>query len=95
MGKLESMGDCLEKTPHTFTNQTGGCGKGRLVAKSLEWIPCGEFLNMAEFNIEKGPTGLKDKTLIIDKVGSLNTANEYEQIPPTRTRKSWGIFHIS
>ena len=52
----------------------------QVAAQSIEWIPCGKVLNMAEFNIRKSPGGLTDKTLIIDKNGSLKTSNEYDQI---------------
>ena len=37
---------------------------------------------MAEFNTNKGTDDLTDRTLIIDKDGSLKTPNEYGQISP-------------
>ena len=55
---------------------------GQVAAKSLEWIHWGNLLSMAEFNTKKGTDGLTDRTLVIDKDGSLKTSNEYDQISP-------------
>ena len=44
---------------------------------------------MAEFNTKKGKGGLTDKTLIIDKDGSLETADEYEQISEDPNAYHW------
>ena len=40
------------------------------------------ILKYGRIQHQKGPPGITDKTLIIDKDGSLKTDNEYEQIPP-------------
>ena len=53
---------------------------GQVAAKSSEWVHMWKLLNMAEFTTAKSKDGLKDKTLIIDKDGSLKTVKEYEQI---------------
>ena len=81
-----------ENAPHIY-KPNGWLWKmasGQVVARSLEWIDWWGFLNMAEFNIKKGPTGLKDKTLIIDKDGSLRTSSEYGQIPPDQNSQKLG-----
>ena len=63
---------------------------GQVEAKSLERIRRIKFLNMAEFSNKRTPGGLKDKRLIIDKDGSLKTADEYEQIPPDQNSLKLG-----
>ena len=84
--------DVSENIPH-IRKPNGRLWKrvsGQVLAKSLEWIHRGEFLNKAEFNIEKGPTSLKDKTFIIDKDGRLKNANEYGQIPRDQNSQKLG-----
>ena len=51
-------------------------------ATSLEWSTWGrgEFLNISEFSRLRSKDGQKDKTIIVDKEGSLMTSDEYEQI---------------
>ena len=50
---------------------------------------------MAEFNYRKAKDGKKDKTIIIDKDGSLETLGEYEQISLGHGSYHLGKPHIS
>ena len=72
------------KLAHTSANQAAISERG-LLATSCEvsrMDSLGELSNMAEFNTEKAKGEITDKTLIIDKDGSLKAADEYDQISP-------------
>ena len=45
---------------------------------------------MSEFDVKKGSACLEDKTPIVDKGGSLKTADEYEQISSGQTSLKLG-----
>ena len=57
------------------------------------------ILKYVRIQRKKGSAGLKDKALIVDKDGSLNTATEYERIPPYQNSLKLGklpyFFKIS
>ena len=62
---------------------------GQAAAKSLEWTHRGKILNMAEFDLKKGPF-LEEKTLIVDRDGSVKTADEYGYISPDQNSLKLG-----